>query len=204
MDLQVSDLPRILIVDDQPINITILSEIVQDLGQVVFALDGVDALEKADNLLPDLILLDIEMEGMSGFDVCQTLKQSPRTKDIPVIFISAHSEDKIEHRSLNYGAVDFISRPFSPEICRVRVRNHLLIRLQAKSILEKSRQLFAESQRLLVTLKSIGDAVIATDANGHVTFMNPIAEHLTGYRLADALNLPIEKVMILRDRRFSS
>ncbi|OBR45199.1 two-component system response regulator [Aeromonas dhakensis] len=199
MDLQVADLPRILIVDDQPINITILSEIVQELGQVVFALDGVDALEKADNLLPDLILLDIEMQGMSGFDVCQTLKQSPRTKEIPVIFISAHSEDKIEHRSLNYGAVDFISRPFSPEICRVRVRNHLLIRLQAKSILEKSRQLFAESQRLLVTLKSIGDAVIATDANGHVTFMNPIAEHLTGYRLADALNLPIEKVMILRD-----
>lgn len=199
MDMHFEADSRILIVDDQPVNITVLSEIVQEFGQIVFALDGVDALEKAYRLQPDLILLDIEMEGMSGFEVCDALKKNPVTNEIPIIFVSSHSEDKIQHHSLKNGAIDFISRPFNPDICRLRVRNHLLIRLQAKAIQEKSRQLYAESQRLLVTLKSIGDAVITTDTDGCVTFMNPIAEHLTGCRISDAFNLPIEKVMILRD-----
>ena len=199
MEIKLAAEPVILIVDDQAINITILTDMLQDLGQIYFATSGKEALAKATELMPDVILLDIEMPGMSGFDVCRQLKEQPQTQAISVIFVTAHSDAEFEFHSLSYGAADFIARPFNRAICRQRVQNHLQLQLQAKALQHSKDALYAESQRLLVTLMSIGDAVIATDASGLVSFMNPIAEHMTGWRQVDAMGRPVDEVMCLRD-----
>ena len=197
--LVVKDNVKILIVDDQVANISVLSDTLSDLAEIYFTTNGEAALQQAAALQPELILLDIEMPGMNGFEVCQQLKSDPNTADIAVIFISAHEEAQFEFHSLAYGGIDFIHRPFNRAICRLRVQNHLLLRQQAKALILSKEALFVEKQRLLVTLNSIGDAVIATDTAGIVTYMNPIAERMTGWRQRDAIGCLVTQVMDLRD-----
>lgn len=189
----------ILIVDDQTGNIALLSDILSDLGDIYFVTDSTQAYEKALQLQPDVILLDIEMPQLNGFEVCQQLKNSPLTCDISIIFISALTEAEFEFNSLSYGAVDFIARPFNREICRLRVQNHLILQQQAKALRLGQQQIYAEKQRLQVTLNSIGDAVIATDVDGCITFVNPIAERMTGWRASDAVGQHVTTVMQLQD-----
>ena len=189
----------ILIVDDQAGNIALLSDILSDLGDIYFVVDSTQAYDKALELQPDVVLLDIEMPQLNGFEVCQQLKNSPLTRDISVIFISALTEAEFEFSSLSYGAVDFIARPFNREICRLRVQNQLILQQQAKALRLGQLQLHAEKQRLQVTLNSIGDAVVATDIDGNITFMNPIAERMTGWRASEAVGKHITHVMQLRD-----
>ena len=189
----------ILIVDDQTGNIALLSDILSDLGDIYFVTDSTQAYEKALQLQPDVILLDIEMPQLNGFEVCQQLKNSPLTCDISIIFISALTEAEFEFNSLSYGAVDFIARPFNREICRLRVQNHLILQQQAKALRLGQQQIYAEKQRLQVTLNSIGDAVIATDVDGCITFVNPIAERMTGWRASDAVGQHVTTVMHLQD-----
>lgn len=189
----------ILIVDDQAGNIALLSDILSGLGDIYFVVDSTQAYDKAMELQPDVILLDIEMPQFNGFEVCQQLKSSPLTCDISVIFISARTEAEFEFNSLSNGAVDFIARPFNREICRLRVRNHLMLQQQARALKLSQQQVYAEKQQLQVTLNSIGDAVIATDVNGCITFMNPIAERMAGWRASDAQGKHITDVMQLRD-----
>jgi len=118
--------PRILIVDDLPVNIKVLGETLKPDHEVVFATNGRDALTaaKSDNL-PDLILLDIMMPDMDGYQICQVLKNDDATRDIPIIFISAKSEEGDETKGLAIGAADYITKPFSPSIVRARVRTQL-------------------------------------------------------------------------------
>ncbi|GAA0549764.1 MULTISPECIES: EAL domain-containing protein [Rheinheimera] len=189
----------ILIVDDQAGNIALLSDILSDLGDIYFVVDSTQAYDKALELQPDVILLDIEMPQLNGFEVCQQLKNSPLTCDISVIFISALTEAEFEFNSLSYGAVDFIARPFNREICRLRVHNHLILQQQARALKLSQQQIYAEKQQLQVTLNSIGDAVIATDVDGCITFMNPIAERMAGWRASEAAGKHITDVMQLRD-----
>jgi len=189
----------ILIIDDQVANITLLTEILNDLADIYFVVKSTEAFERALELQPDLILLDIEMPELDGFEVCKQLKNHPLTAGISVIFVSAHAEAEFEFNSLSYGAVDFIGRPFNRAICRLRVQNHLLLQQQATALKRSKQQIYAEKQRLLVTLNSIGDAVIATDVDACITFMNPIAEKMTGWRQKDAIGKPITDVMQLRD-----
>lgn len=192
-------LPQILIVDDQVGNVELLTEILQDLAEIHFVLDSEQAFSWVLEHQPDLVLLDIEMPGLNGFEVCKQLKNNPLTAAISVIFISAHTEAEFEFNSLSYGGIDYISRPFNRAICRLRVQNHLLLQQQAQAVLQSRQALFAEKQRLMVTLNSIGDAVIATDTDGCITFMNPIAERMTGWRQKNALGQHINAVMHLQD-----
>ncbi|AWJ90840.1 diguanylate cyclase response regulator [Azospirillum baldaniorum] len=121
---------KILVVDDIPSNVHVLSRILKDDHDIYFATDGAKALELAQSRLPDLVLLDIMMPGMDGYEVCSRLKTDPITRDIPVIFISAKSEVEDETYGLEVGAIDFISKPISPPIVKARVRNHLLLKRQ--------------------------------------------------------------------------
>ncbi|MBK3774589.1 diguanylate cyclase [Azospirillum aestuarii] len=121
---------KILVVDDIPSNVHVLSRILKDDHDIYFATDGAKALELAQSRLPDLVLLDIMMPGMDGYEVCSRLKADPITRDIPVIFISAKSEVEDETYGLEVGAIDFISKPISPPIVKARVRNHLLLKRQ--------------------------------------------------------------------------
>ncbi len=130
--------PSILVVDDIPANIHVLSRILKEECDIYFATDGNRALELARHRLPDLVLLDIMMPGMDGYEVCRRMKADAATRDIPVIFISAKSEVEDETHGLEVGAIDFITKPVSPPIVRARVRNHLLLKRQADLLRELS------------------------------------------------------------------
>jgi len=123
--MQGSEFNKILIVDDVAANIKILMSLLQPDYEVYFAKDGVKALALAASIKPDIILLDIVMPDMDGYETCKLLKRNTQTTDIPVIFISAMNEVKDETKGLEMGAVDYITKPFSPAIVKARIKNHL-------------------------------------------------------------------------------
>ncbi|WP_434339738.1 EAL domain-containing protein [Motilimonas cestriensis] len=308
---------KILVIDDTLNNVLMLKEILKGCGQLFFAESAKEAIERLPNLLPDIILLDIVMPEMDGWAMCEYLKNDVRYENIPIIFITGHDEKEYEKLSLELGGIDFISKPFNPKICRLRVQNHLKLHYQTKLIKQGREQLqkmvkqvpvlitywdvnwknlfsndyqgtwfglphmpednvgmtnifphelcqaiqsqaiqsqatnsdevnffveakvngrikhyqvfqspfqqvgntgrflvtlidvseakeakmalYSEKERLRVTLNSIGDAVIATDDRGCITFMNPIAERLTGWRFCDAKKQKIDSIMPLQD-----
>lgn len=127
---------NILIVDDARLNIQIMTDILADDYNILSASSGQEALEIAMSQSVDLILLDIIMPGMDGYEVCQRLKRDCQTKNIPVIFISAMTEVKDETKGLEMGAIDYIFKPVNPAIVKVRVKNHLELK-RYRDILEK-------------------------------------------------------------------
>jgi len=122
--------PKLLLVDDQPLNIRILHELFRKECDVYMATDGYQALEKAREILPDLILLDVIMPGMDGFEVCAQLKKDPLTADIAIIFITAYFDQDDEVKGFQLGGSDFIRKPINPVITRIRVENHLSLKKQ--------------------------------------------------------------------------
>ncbi|RQD61862.1 MAG: PleD family two-component system response regulator [Desulfonatronovibrio sp. MSAO_Bac4] len=117
--------PKILVVDDTPTNIQVLAEILGQEYEIFFALNGPEGLAMAEAQQPDIILLDIMMPKMDGFEVCLKLKKNPLTKNIPVIFITALNMEEDEARGLELGAVDYITKPIRPSVVRARVKNHV-------------------------------------------------------------------------------
>lgn len=119
---------KILIVDDNPANIDILVEMLNTFD-VRAALDGISALEAVQEELPDLILLDITMPGMDGFEVCRRLKEDPRYKEIPVIFLSASSDTDSIIKGFDLGGVDYITKPYIAREIIARVQTHLKLQM---------------------------------------------------------------------------
>lgn len=117
--------PTLLVVDDEPTNLRVLKGILQQDYQLTFAKSGEDALQIVADKKPNLILLDIMMPTMSGYDVCRQLKQDPNTSSIPVIFVSALNDELDEALGFELGAVDYITKPVSPALVKARVKNHL-------------------------------------------------------------------------------
>ena len=124
----------VLIVDDQVFDLRTLSAAVGGLAEIYIAQRGEDALEIARQCKPDLVLLDIEMPGMNGFDVCKVLKSDPDLSDIAVIFVSAHTQKDEELLALECGGVDFIEKPINIPIARARIKAHIGLRNEAKRI----------------------------------------------------------------------
>ena len=118
----------ILLVDDQPANLQVLMNTLERLGcKLLVAKNGETALTIAQKVRPDLILLDIMMPGIDGFEVCRRLKANPDTEKIPVIFLSALDDTGDKVRGLQLGAVDYVAKPFQPEEVIARVNTHLTI-----------------------------------------------------------------------------
>nr|WP_326530318.1 response regulator [Rhodoferax sp.] len=115
----------ILIVDDEPTNLLALKEILEPDYRLMFAKTGVDALKLAKQTCPALVLLDIEMPGINGFEVCQRLRADPFTENVPVIFVTSRKETDFQLLGLELGGIDYISKPLHPQLVRLRVRNHL-------------------------------------------------------------------------------
>lgn len=136
MEFTESETSKVLIIDDSKINISLISEALEGKYTVLSAKDGQKGLELAYSELPDIILLDIMMPGINGYEVCEQLKLNPFTKDIPVIFITAISEAEFEEKGLSIGAIDYITKPINPSIVKLRVRNHIE--------LKKSRDILRE------------------------------------------------------------
>lgn len=302
----------ILIVDDQPSNIISLGEILADVGTCYFASSGAEALAIYHRETPDVVLLDIEMDDMDGFEVCRRLHESAGKDGISVIFISAHDTIENQRKSMEIGAQDFLAKPVDPLICKIRVEHQLHLRQRTRElnstrqelytlirqipvsitfwnkewknkysnhrsamyfssdthnihdqhlssifdqattekIIQESRNLAGivggidfqleipsqqgvryakcflseivsfgkrdgyllttvdisdlkeakqalreEKERLSTTLNSIGDGVVAVDTTGIITFMNPVAEKLTGYSFKNAAGRRIEDVI---------
>jgi len=118
--------PTILVVDDTPDNLSLMSGLLKDTYRVKLAINGEKALQLAQaDSKPDLILLDIMMPGLSGYDVCQILKADPATRDIPIIFLTALTATEDEKKGLDLGAADFITKPVNPPIVLARVQTQL-------------------------------------------------------------------------------
>lgn len=132
-------IPTILIVDDMAANIAILSDLLQNSYKIKIAKNGQRALDIARGKeKPDLILLDIEMPQMSGYEVCKKLKDSSDTRNIPIIFVTAKNDTTDEEYGLKLGAIDYIKKPFHPAIIKIRVRNHINLKLKSDKLEELS------------------------------------------------------------------
>ena len=128
--------PKILVIDDEKINIKILRDILKDDGEILFALDPRDGIEKARQAMPDVILLDVVMPEMDGYEVCKELKSDPALVDIPSIFVTAQDTEVDEERGLSLGAIDYVAKPLRPAIIRARVQNQLALQAARKKLEE--------------------------------------------------------------------
>jgi sigma-B regulation protein RsbU (phosphoserine phosphatase) len=142
----------ILLVDDQPTNIQAAHNIFKDTFTIKMATSGARALDLAKVLpQPDLILLDIMMPEMDGYEVCSRLKADPGTRDIPVIFLTGKTDAEDEMKGFEVGAIDYVHKPFSPLVVQARVRTHLALREARKQVAEEKRKvdsLLEESERI--------------------------------------------------------
>lgn len=173
---------HVLIVDDQPFNLSLIQRELERHGldyRITTATSGFDALELVAADPPDLVILDIMMPEMDGFEVCRRLKADPVTAEIPVILLTALSDVRSRVRGIEAGADDFISKPFNRHELLARVRSLLQLR-------DARRQLREEHDRLTAILHHTADAIIVCDLEGCPSLLNPAAERLLGLRAADA------------------
>ena len=144
----------ILVVDDTPKNLDVLFTLLSSLGfETLFALDGESALQRAEFGHPDLILLDIMMLGMDGFETCRRLKTNEKTREIPVIFMTALSDTVNKVKGFELGAVDYITKPIQAEEVLARVRTHLTIQQLQKDLQTKNEELQASNEELQASLE---------------------------------------------------
>ncbi|MEG2171709.1 MAG: response regulator [Desulfovibrionaceae bacterium] len=177
---------RILIVDDAPENIRILAESLKDKYIIMFALNGETALKLAKSATPpDIILLDVVMPGMNGYEVCRLLKQAPQTHDIPVIFVTGQSDMADEARGLHLGAVDYVSKPFRTSLLINRIANQL----ELKRHRDRLDVLVHERTSELILTQEVTITALATlaewrdpETGGHIkrtqNYVRTLATHL--------------------------
>ncbi len=156
----------VLIVDDTPANIAVLFNYLNGNGYTgLVACDGSSAIEQARYARPDLILLDIIMPGMNGFETCQRLKADTKTRDLPVIFLSALSETIDKVRGFKLGAVDFVNKPFKEEELLARVHSHVTLNRLQKRLKEKNSD-FRHEINQREQLENAMRLVVETTARG--------------------------------------
>jgi signal transduction histidine kinase len=181
--------PTILIADDNPTNLNVLFEYLSAQGyRVLIAEDGVGAIEQTQYGLPDLILLDVMMPGLDGFETCEKLKESPKTRDIPVIFMTAISETAYILKAFSVGGVDYITKPLQREEVLVRVRNHISIRVLQRELKAEIevRQKAEEELRVINAGKDVFFSILAHDLKNPIGGLLGLSEALVEILSADA------------------
>jgi len=169
----------ILIVDDTPENLTLMHGLLRDRYRTRIAHNGERALQVVlDEPMPDLILLDVMMPGMGGFEVCRRLKASARTAHIPVIFLTSRAEIEDEQAGFDAGAVDYIIKPISPPIVLARVRTHLKLKGMADFLKDKNAFLKSEVEERTRDLQLIQDVTIMAMASLAETRDNETGNHI--------------------------
>jgi len=223
---------KILIVDDVPTNITVLTEILMADYKMVCATNGSDALKLAVSSVPDLILLDIMMPGMDGYEVCRQLKSDDRTQKIPVIFLTAKKEEEDEVKGLELGAVDYISKPFSSVILKHKVRIHLELKLHRDNLediirertieiskshhklhqeiterIQIQKALIEQRAYFMQLFQNSPQAIMIVEPDGKVVEVNKGFETIFGYAVAEikgqyCKNLIVPEDMAAEDETF--
>ena len=140
--LNFEEIGTILVIDDNPTNLQVLYKALSDRGyEVLVEMDGKSGIELVKNSPPDLILLDVMMPGIDGFETCSRLQADPLTKEIPIIFMTALSDTVDKVKGLSLGAVDYISKPFQQEEVLARIKVHLKLRRLSLQLTEQNQQL---------------------------------------------------------------
>ncbi|MCX4025873.1 response regulator [Endozoicomonas sp. SM1973] len=185
---------KILLVDDNPTNLQLLLQTLNGRGyKLLVAKNGESALKIAQKNKPALILLDIMMPGIDGYEVCRQLKASADTNGITVIFLSALDETKDKVKGLNLGAVDFISKPFQPEEVLARVATQLKIHRLERALSERNKQLEADNQRIL---EAMTEGIFGLDQKGCITFVNAAANRMTGFSEDDLIGKELINILL--------
>ncbi|MBF0193823.1 MAG: response regulator [Magnetococcales bacterium] len=205
-----SNKPKILIVADSPSQIINIGEISDMDYKVIVARDGPKALDLVKVEEPELILLDIKIPDMDGFEVCRKLKSDPTTSEIPVIFITVANDLEVEKIGFSLGAVDFITKPINPMKLKSRMQAHLTILRQHKTkkethkklatmvkvILENSAELKQKENYLRSLFNNSVDAIVTTDKDGKILEFNHTAQQLFGYTSEKAVGQNVIELLI--------
>ncbi len=175
----------ILIVDDEAMIREFLDALLATEGyNLAFATNGAEGLAKARELTPDLILLDVMMPDMDGFEVCRELRSDPGLTEIPIIMVTGLDDKESRLEGIEAGANDFVTKPFNGAELRARVRT--ITRLNRHRQI-RTLELQAERDRTRAILEALGEAVVVTDVAGVIQYQNPAATALTGYKDKEAL-----------------
>ena len=178
----------VLLVDDNPTNLEVLYQTLDGQGyRLLAARGGEAALAIIHETKPTLILLDIMMPGMDGFQVCERLKSNPATADIAVIFLSALGDTDTKVRGFELGAVDYISKPFQAAEIVARVATHVKIRRLERELSHRNIELEREITRILATMQ---EGVFGVDVNANITYANRAAAYLSGWDQDELVGQP--------------
>jgi len=181
----------VMVVDDTETNIDILLDTLGDEYDVRVATDGKVALNYIYEDHPDLILLDIMMPVMDGYEVCRILKSEEKTSHIPIIFLTAMSEDNDEQKGLLLGAVDYITKPFNPSLVKVRVNNQLQLKYQQDQ-LKKQNEILIENSKLKEDIERISQHDLKSPLNGIMNY--PLLIQKEG-NISDTQNSFLNKIL---------
>ncbi|MBL4707214.1 MAG: response regulator [Flavobacteriales bacterium] len=192
----------ILLVDDNPENLKILASFLTPKGyHIRVALNGEQAINSINNKPPKLILLDIQMPKMGGFEACRRIKSNKETKDIPIIFVSALSDTTYKVKAFRAGGVDYIEKPFHMEEVIARVEAHITLRRQSVQLEEAMQKLRATQNQLIQSEKMVSlgvlSAGIAHEINNPINFVSTgaagikldLIDLISVLDLYDAINL---------------
>lgn len=181
--------PTILIVDDMQTNLSILSNILKDTYRIKVAKNGQKALDMVFNDKIDLVLLDIVMPEMDGYEVCKTMKENEKTKDIPIIFITGNTSKEDEEKGFLLGAVDYIVKPSSPSTVRARVNTHINLRNRQVELEKLSKDIQKKNETLTRYMQVIDQNVItsSTDLDGVITHVSTAFCDISGYTKEELL-----------------
>jgi len=146
---------RILVVDDEPVNIQLISSVLKDEFDILTALNGHDAISHTKEYKPDLILLDVMMPDINGFDVCKIIKANSSFVDIPVIFLTALDTQEGALQGLELGGIDYLSKPVNLALLRLRVRNHIEAKERNDLVKEQRDQLARQKEELEAALSQV-------------------------------------------------
>lgn len=185
------DAPLVLIVEDNPDMNRFLVEALSTHYRTEAAFDGLQGLDKALKLKPDLILSDVMMPRFGGDEMVLSIRQHPELDKVPVIMLTAKADDDMRLKLLQNRAQDYIQKPFVTEDLLAKVDGLIADRRRAQE------ELYLSESRYQTTLRSIGDGVIVVDTGGSITLLNPVAEFLTGWKEADALGRQLSEVFVI-------
>jgi PAS domain S-box-containing protein len=188
--------PLLLVVDDIVKNIQLIGNVLKKENyRVSLANNGRQAIAIATEIRPDLILLDVMMPELDGFETCRILKSQPETENIPIIFLTAKVDPEDIIKGFELGAVDYITKPFNTHELKARVKTHTELKIN-KDLLEKNAlQLSKERNKLETIVQSIGDGVFVVDRDLNITLFNPKAGQISGFSEKEVLGKKYDEVL---------